>query len=210
MRKEKELSEKEKKRLERYKEQSERLKKDGYEEHRLTINAVIGNIISIIIALPLVAILILLYYLINKELKFEFPGLMIFYIVLAINFVVGLPVHEFIHGLTHAAFAKNGFKDVEFGIIWKALTPYCVCLVPEKKNQYIISMLMPCIVLGILVSVIGLFFKSSILFFSGLLQIILAGGDFQVILLILINKSNKKEQLFFDHPTEVGSVLFDR
>ena len=38
---------------------------------------------------------------------------------------VGIVVHELIHGLTWACYAKSGWKSISFGVMWKLLTPYC-------------------------------------------------------------------------------------
>ena len=39
--------------------------------------------------------------------------------------IVGIVVHELIHGLTWACYAKSGWKSISFGVMWKMLTPYC-------------------------------------------------------------------------------------
>ena len=44
--------------------------------------------------------------------------------------IIGIVVHELIHGLTWACFAKNGWKSISFGVWWKVLTPYCHCNEP--------------------------------------------------------------------------------
>ena len=36
---------------------------------------------------------------------------------------VGIVVHELIHGLTWAYYAKSGWKSISFGVMWKLLTP---------------------------------------------------------------------------------------
>ena len=41
--------------------------------------------------------------------------------------IVGIVVHELIHGLTWACYAKSGWKSISFGVMWKLLTPYCHC-----------------------------------------------------------------------------------
>ena len=46
-------------------------------------------------------------------------------------------VHELIHGITWAVFAKKGRKAISFGFIPQYLTPYCTCNEPLKKGEYI-------------------------------------------------------------------------
>ena len=69
---------------------------------------------------------------------------------------------------------------------------------------------MPCIILGIIPSIISIFFSIDFLLIFSSLQIGFAGGDLLINVLIIKNKSKKNEQLYFDHPTEVGVVLFDK
>ena len=68
----------------------------------------------------------------------------------------GIILHELIHGLTFLLFCKNGFKSIEFGIMWKYLAPYCHCKEPLPVRPYIIGALMPAIVLGFIPAGIGL------------------------------------------------------
>ena len=42
-------------------------------------------------------------------------------------------VHELIHGITWAIFAKNHFHAIDFGIVWSTLSPYCTCFKPLKN-----------------------------------------------------------------------------
>ena len=43
-----------------------------------------------------------------------------------------------------------------------------------------------------------------------MLNLFATSGDLLVVLLILKNKSNKKDVLYLDHPTDVGVVMFDK
>ena len=70
--------------------------------------------------------------------------------------LLGIIVHEFIHGVFFSIFASKGFKSIKFGILWKMLTPYCHCREPLKIKQYIIALLAPLIILGIAPAVISL------------------------------------------------------
>ena len=44
-------------------------------------------------------------------------------LIVFVALMAGMVVHELIHGLTWAYFAKKGFKSIRFGIFWEMLTP---------------------------------------------------------------------------------------
>ncbi|HCW07588.1 MAG TPA: DUF3267 domain-containing protein, partial [Cytophagales bacterium] len=70
-------------------------------------------------------------------------------LLLAIG-LVGVVVHELLHGITWSLFARRGFKSIRFGVVWKYLSPYCHCNEALTVKQYIIGAIMPGVVLGIL------------------------------------------------------------
>ncbi len=202
----KELSKKEKDSLELFNKTKDKLIKKGYTEHDLTINVVKANIYGILLPIPIAIILVILYCLFNR---FEFEEITMI-VFLIINMFIATIIHESIHGITFSLFTKNHLKDIRFGFIVKTLTPYCSCKVPVKKYQYLLGISMPGLTLGVLICIISIILGKQIILYSGLFQLFCAGGDMMIIALILKNKSNKKNQLYLDHPTEVGVVLFDK
>ena len=72
--------------------------------------------------------------------------------------------------------------------------------------------LMPCIVLGILPTAIGILLGSHLLFWIGIVMILSAGGDIMIVWKILAFKKQDKseEVLIYDHPTQAGSVIFEK
>ena len=74
--------------------------------------------------------------------------------------IVGIVVHELIHGLTWACYAKSGWKSISFGVMWKLLTPYCHCDEPMHIPGYMMGAMMPCIVLGVIPAIAALFCSS--------------------------------------------------
>jgi hypothetical protein len=116
-------------------------------------------------------------------------------------------VHELIHGLCFLFFAKEGYKSVKIGFIWKLLTPYAHCKEPLSKSHYIISVLMPGIILGLIPMVIGLFFGYFFLFVFGLFLTLGAGGDLIIFVLAYRLSADKK---LLDHPSECGFFIVDK
>jgi hypothetical protein len=204
------LSAKEQRRLNVFEETCERLSQQGYKRNDLTISIVMANLFVFLLAIPVVAIGVLLFAWKNPiSLLTPTPqGSLLFVVV----FVVLIVVHELIHGVTWSLYAEHHFKDIEFGFMKEYLTPYCTCTTPLLKSHYIMGALMPCIVLGILPAAIGILFGSHLLFWIGIVMILAAGGDIMIVMKLLAYKSQSgsKEILIYDHPTQAGSVIFEK
>ena len=176
----------------------------------LTVGIVKANIIVLLLAIPVIAVGVLLFTLKNPvSLLRPTPQGSILFIVL---FVVLIVVHELIHGLTWSVFAENHFKDIDFGFMKELLTPYCTCSTPLRKSHYIMGALMPCIVLGIIPAAIGILLGSSLLFWIGIVMTLSAGGDIMIVCKVMAFKKQpeSKEILIYDHPTQAGSVIFEK
>ncbi len=184
--------------------------KQGYVEKDLTVSILIANVIGTLVIVPFILLFLVLFFVNGGSSigfdDFTFGELILFLLIIVLSVVI----HELIHGITYSIFCENHFKDVEYGFIVKDLTPYCTCRAPLKKYQYLLSISMPGIVLGVIPSIIAIFTGSVFLIMYGLFMLIGACGDFLIILLIFKNKSKKKDVLYHDHPTECGVVLFER
>lgn len=204
------LSAKEQKRLNVFEETCERLSQEGYKKTDLTISIVKANLFVFLLAIPVVAIGVLLFAWKNPiSLLTPSPQGSLLFVVL---FIVLIVAHELIHGLTWSLYAEHHFKDIEFGFMKEYLTPYCTCTTPLLKSHYIMGALMPCIVLGILPMAIGILLGSHFLFWTGIVMILAAGGDIMIVMKLLAYKSQSgaEEILIYDHPTEAGSVIFEK
>ena len=120
--------------------------------------------------------------------------------------IVGIVVHELIHGVTWACYAKSGWRSISFGVMWKLLTPYCHCNEPMCARGYIIGAMMPCVVLGIVPAVIALCIGSLPLLMWGVIFIAAAGGDIWMSWLLTKEAPNC---LVLDHPSEAGFYVID-
>ena len=204
------LSPKEQKRLNVFEETCERLSQEGYKKTDLTISIVKANLFVFLLANPVVGISMLLFAWKNPiSLLTPDPKGSLLFVVL---FIVLIVAHELIHGLTWSLYAEHHFKDIEFGFMKEYLTPYCTCTTPLLKSHYIIGGLMPCVVLGILPMAIGILLGSHLLFWTGIVIILAAGGDIMIVMKLLAYKSQSgaEEILIYDHPTEAGSVIFEK
>ncbi len=128
-------------------------------------------------------------------------SLMVF-LVLAL----GIVVHELIHGITFACFAKRGFKSISFGIIMKYLTPYCHCDEPMSRGKYAVAALMPLVVLGFMPAVLSWFTGSwGMLAFA----VILTSGAAGDIWMTWLVSKEKPGALIEDLETEAGYYVYD-
>lgn len=119
--------------------------------------------------------------------------------------ILGIVLHELIHGITWAIFAKEGFKSIKFGVLWKKLTPYCHCKEVLNVRQYIIGAITPAIIMGIVPSIIAIMIGNFGLLIFGMFFTMAAGGDFLII--NLIRKENSSD-LVQDHSSEAGCYIY--
>lgn len=204
------LSAKEQKRLEVFEETCERFMKQGYKRTDLTIGIVKANLFVLLLAIPVVALGVLLFVWRNPvSLLAPDPLSSLLFIIVFVALIVA---HELIHGLTWSLFAEHHFKDIDFGFMKEYLTPYCTCAVPLSKGHYILGALMPCLILGIIPTVLGILLGSPLLFWTGIIMTLSAGGDIMIVWKLLRYKKQpeSKESLIYDHPTQAGSVIFEK
>ena len=92
----------------------------------------------------------------------------------------------------------------------KSLTPYCTCASPLPKWSYIMGAMTPLFVLGVVPYMIGLFSGNLYVLFMAVVMILGAGGDIMLVIRLLRFRSESSEVLVYDHPTEAGSVVFEK
>lgn len=122
-----------------------------------------------------------------------------------IAMILGIVVHELIHGVFFALFATKGIRSIKFGILWKMMTPYCHCKEPLKIKHYTIALLAPFVLLGIIPSIISLFIGNIFLLVFGIVFSGMAAGDLMIYNLI---KKENPEDYVQDHPSEAGYFIF--
>ncbi len=201
-----ELTKAEQQRKEFFEAESAKLVAQGYERKDLTFSVVEANVWAIVVTLPLIIPFLLAYRLIwgKNELDYRWG------LVFALLLIVLIVVHELIHGAVFACFAKEGFRSVAFGVIWSMLTPYCTCRESLKRKHYMLAILAPTVVLGIVPAAVALAIGSRWILYLGILMILGGGGDIMCAIKLATYRTKGKECLFFDHPYEVGLAVFER
>jgi len=183
-------------------------------ERKETINIVTANVVSIGILLISAIVLYAIFFMIydsrdwfNEEtMDSMVDNFGTSYLKFMIVLVVGIIVHELIHGLTWGLYAKSKFKSISFGVMWKMLTPYCHCSEPLKVPHYAIGALMPLITLGLIPAVVAICIKSLFWLNMSIIFIAAAAGD---IMIVWNLRKEKRNNMILDHPTEAGYLVYE-
>ncbi len=119
--------------------------------------------------------------------------------------LLGIVLHEVIHGLTWALFVNKRLRAIKFGVMWRYLTPYCHCKGYLRVKHYIAGVIMPAIILGVIPTLWAFITGNVMLFFLGIYFIVAASGDFLVIYLLRNEHSNSYVR---DHETQPGCIVY--
>ena len=180
----------------------------GYRQKDFLIGVLQANTLSLLVMLPFLALAAWAYApFIAAGGSFFLDG-QFFLLFLAI--LVLLVVHECIHGLTWSLFAPNHFASISFGVIWKALTPYCTCSAPLRRWQYALGTAMPTLVLGAGLTIAAAALHQNWLFLLAEIMILGGGGDFLILLRLFRYRPSSPDVLCLDHPYECGFVAFEK
>jgi len=121
-------------------------------------------------------------------------------------FFLSIPIHELIHGLAWAKYAKNKMKSITFGFNVKELMPYCHCKEALDAKAYKIGVLAPVVVLGGGYFLLSLLLPNTELILLSAFNLFMAAGD----LLIFWGAHSVHEGLVIDHPELPGFVVFTK
>lgn len=185
----------------------------GYTSEELTISAGAAQVKSIAYFLPFAIVFTGAFYLLwpgkltAENYDAQFPGGITGVIWILAVLIIGVLLHELIHGLTWSLYASSGFKSIRFGVLWSSGTPYCHCKEPLNVNSYLIGAAAPGIVLGIVPLFVALATGSLVWLAIGLFFTMAAGGD---LLIILMLAKHPKSDLVQDHPSKIGCLIYKK
>jgi hypothetical protein len=186
-----------------------------YRQEELTIDPVKANLVSILLTIPIAILMCIPYYLIWSE-KYTVNSIKAYIeinkswltysgaIIIGVM-IIGIVLHELVHGITWARYAKEGFRSIRFGVLWKSFTPYCHCKEPLSIKHYMIGGIMPAIVLGVIPFIVALVMGKLPLLLFGLFFTTAAAGDFMIIYTL---RNEKMDDLVQDHPSRIGCFVF--
>lgn len=184
----------------------------GYVREKRTIDLARANGAALLAMLPITVAYVLPFYLLRGH-RYTWDGVKaamesgtaadsVWVLAMLLG---GIVVHELVHGITWALYAKSGFRSIRFGVLWKMLTPYCHCKEPLTVRQYIIGALMPAIILGFAPAMLAMALGSAKLLVFALFFTVAAMGDFMIIHLI---RNEPVGTMVLDHPSEAGCYVF--
>lgn len=120
--------------------------------------------------------------------------------------IIGMVVHELIHGLSWSLLANKNMSAIRYGISKKTLTPYAHCKEPISARAYKIGALLPGIIMGVIPGIIAIIIGNSWLLMFGNLFTLLAAGDFVIVALLWKVKDNRQVE---DHPSRAGCYIYN-
>lgn len=207
--KDRNLSRAEEKRRYHFEKMVKELEEDGYVRKELTFSGFTINILAPLVTLPIIGIMYLIYWAVGNEIEVIDYG--ISEVIVALLFLGGMVlVHECIHGIVWAIYARGHFSSIAYGMAWEGLSPYCTCNEPLTKGQNIIALAMPVVVQGVIPAMIAILNGWDTLFLIALMMIMLGGGDIICIGRLVAYKTRQNRCMFIDHPYKCGFVVMEK
>jgi hypothetical protein len=169
----------------------------------LSIPMAQANIIVLFISIPVVILQFAVFLLLHGTQGLKLTGNIV---LLLTAVLLGIVVHELIHGLSWVIFGRKPFSAIKFGFQWQSLTPYAHLKEPVEVNAYRLGAFMPGFILGILVYSLSLVLGNGDLFWFSLVHTSSAGGDWLILWLIRHVKAGMQVE---DHPTNAGCYVLE-
>jgi hypothetical protein len=169
----------------------------------LSISMARANIIVLFTSIPVALLQFMIFNMVhgmeNLEPTWNFT------LLIAIV-ILGVVVHELIHGITWMIFGHKPFSAIKFGFQWKTITPYAHLKEPVEVNAYRIGGFMAGFILGIFTFILSVLLGDGNLFWFSLVHTAAAGGDWLILWLI---RNVKSGMLVEDHPTNAGCYVIE-
>lgn len=180
---------------------------EGYEAEKKTISMLKANVLSVVFLLVFGALCGLAFHAIwgigNLDISSErFLRYDLFFIV---GMVVGIVVHELVHGLTWILLTRKGFRHLSFGLMLGGA--YCHIDVPMCKRHYVIGALMPLFLIGIVPLLVAFCIGSLLWLLLGVIFVVTAIGDIMIVWTI---RKEPADALVYDHPSEGGCYVYHK
>lgn len=174
---------------------------EGYVAEKKTISILWANLLAVVLfAVVAVAGWAIMYSLWDN---LHFGG--IDSLIFLVGIVLGLVVHELVHGVTWLLLLKKGFSHLSFGLMTGAV--YCHIDVPMDKRKYAIGALMPLLLVGVVPWVAAILSGCLTWMLVGAVMISGAIGD---IMIVWTLRSEPASTLVYDHPSEAGCYVYHK
>jgi putative zincin peptidase len=169
----------------------------------LSISIDRANLIVLFTSIPVAIAQFVIFRLVHggqkTEITWGFTGLILLVLL-------GVLVHEFIHGISWMIFGHKPFSAIKFGFQWKTFTPYAHLKEPVEVSAYRLGAFMPGFLLGILIYIVRLILGDGNLLWFSLIHTAAAGGDWLILWLIRHVKAGIQVE---DHPTNAGCYVIE-
>lgn len=119
-------------------------------------------------------------------------------------FIVGIVVHEALHGLGWRTFGRLPWSAIRFGVVWQALMPYAHCRAPLTATAYRWGAALPGLVTGVLPVALGLITGRGVVLVLGAVLLAAAAGD--ALVLWAIRRVPGRTRVL-DHPSRPGCYV---
>ena len=174
----------------------------------LSVSMLAANVYSLVFAMPLAVFFISLNLGIwgkhgLVQARDEIIQQMLFFALLVL---LGIFLHELIHGVAWAFLGKKSLNTIRYGMNWKVLSPYAHCQEPLLVRVYRLGGILPGIILGFIPAMIGILSGISWIFLYGLIFTVAAGGD--MVVLWLLRHENSHDWVL-DHESRAGCYLIE-
>jgi hypothetical protein len=169
----------------------------------LSISMARANVIVMFISIPVVILQFGIFLLLHGTEGLKPTGSSAL-LILAV--LLGVVIHELIHGVSWVIFGRKSFSAIKFGFQWKTLTPYAHLTDPVEVSAYRLGAFMPGFILGIITYVLSLLVGNGDLFWFSLVHTSAAGGDWLILWLIRNVKAGMQVE---DHSTNAGCYVLE-
>lgn len=177
---------------------------EGCTPEKKTISILRANILAIVLFIFMGGILFFIYCMIwTGSGSFSLHRGLLMPALLLASILVGVVIHELIHGLVWIWVTHSGFSHLKFGAIAGAV--YCHINLPMRKKSYVVGALAPLVIMGLIPMVIAFLIGNIYLFLFALIFIVSAIGDMMIVWAI---RKEPADALVYDHPTEGGCYVY--
>lgn len=172
-------------------------------KHDLSVSMAQANIVVMFITIPVVILQFAIFILLPgvESLEPTWNSVILIAVVL-----LGVILHELLHGISWVIFGHKPFSAIKFGFQWKTFTPYAHLKEPVEVNAYRLGAFLPGFILGILTYILSLVLGNGNLFWFSLVHTSAAGGDWLILWLIRNVQAGMQVE---DHPINAGCYVLE-
>jgi hypothetical protein len=165
------------------------------------VNKLAMNVVAVVVCLPVCAATLILARVLPHHVK-PAPW---HALAAGLWLILLIFVHEGLHAIALMHFSKLPRHTFKFGILWKALTPYCHCTVPVNIQAYRRMGFFPLYVTGSASLLLLLIYPADVVgLMTGLTWAVCIGD----VWLMLKLRKFPDQVLVQDHPSEIGCDIF--